>query len=75
MSTREALIVEIEKFLERTGIPPTRFGEDSCGERSLIKRLKRGGRISTDTYDRIKAYMRDRRHERPKKRAEYRPAA
>ena len=75
MSTREALILEIDRFLKRTGIAPTRFGEESCGERSLIKRLKRGGKISTDTYDRIKGYMHTRRHERPKAKAAYQPAA
>ncbi len=69
MSTKEALLIEIEAFLKRTGIAPTRFGDESCGERSLLKRLKRGGKISTDTYDRIKAYMHARRHDRPKKRA------
>lgn len=75
MSTKDALLIEIERFLKRTGIAPTRFGEESCGERSLIKRLKRGGRISTDTYDRIKGYMHARRHDRPKSRAQYQPAA
>ena len=75
MSTKEALLIEIEAFLKRTGIAPTRFGDESCGERSLLKRLKRGGKISTDTYDRIKAYMHARRHERPKHRAAYQPAA
>ena len=75
MSTKEALLIEIEAFLKRTGIAPTRFGDESCGERSLLKRLKRGGKISTDTYDRIRAYMHARRHERPKHRAAYQPAA
>ena len=75
MSTKEALLIEIEAFLKRTGISPTPSGDESCGERSLLKRLKRGGKISTDTYDRIRAYMHARRHERPKHRAAYQPAA
>lgn len=75
MSTKEALLIEIDAFLKRTGIAPTRFGEESCGERSLLKRLRRGGRISTDTYDRIKSYMHARRHERPRHRAQLQPAA
>ncbi len=75
MSTKEALLKEMDQFMRRTGIGPTRLGEESCGERGLIKRLQRGGDLTTETYDRIRAYMAARRHERPKKRAEYRPAA
>lgn len=75
MSTKDDLLNEIDKFLERTGIAPTRFGEESCGERSILKRLRSGGKITTDTYDRIKAYMEARRHVRPSRRAQLQPAA
>ena len=69
MSTKEALLAEIDEFLRKSGISPTRFGEESCNERGLLKRLRRGGGLTTDTYDRIKSYMHARRHDRPKKRA------
>ena len=75
MSTKEALLRDIESFLAKTGISPTRLGEDSCGERGLIRRLQRGGDVTTETHDRIRAYMHARRHERPKLRGAYQPAA
>ncbi|MBX9659054.1 MAG: hypothetical protein K2X00_10840 [Nitrospiraceae bacterium] len=75
MSTKDALLEEIDAFLRKTGISPTRFGEETCNERGLISRLRRGGGLTLDSYDRIKAYMRDRRHVRPKMRAQFQPAA
>lgn len=75
MSTKDELLNEIDRFLKRTGIAPTRFGEESCGERSILKRLRRGGKLTTDTYDRIKSYMHARRNERPSRRAEIQSAA
>lgn len=75
MSTKEKLMHDIEAFLVRTGMSRTRFGEDAAGERSLLKRLERGGQITIETHDRIRAFMRDWRSERPKRRADIRPAA
>ncbi len=75
MSTKEKLMNDIEAFLARSGMSRTRFGEDAAGERSLLKRLERGGQITIETHDRIRAFMRDWRSERPKKRASYQPAA
>lgn len=75
MSTREQLIEEIERFLALSGMSATRFGADAAGERGLIRRLKAGGDVTSGTIDRIRAFIKDWRPLRPKKRAAHQPAA
>ena len=58
MSEREKLLADIERFLDRTGMGPTQFSEESCGQRALMTRLKKGEDITLDTADRIRTYMR-----------------
>lgn len=75
MSTKDALLDEIERFLALSGMSVTQFGVEAAGERGIIKRLKAGGDVSTDKLDRIQSYIREWRPARPRRRAQYQPAA
>lgn len=75
MSTREQLIEEIERFLALSGISVTRFGVEAAGERGLLRRLKAGGDVTTETADRIRSYIKDWRPASPRHRADARSAA
>ena len=63
MSTREELLAEIDAFLERHGIAPTRFGKDVLRDPSFVMRLRLGNHARSDTIDRVKNYM---RHYKPR---------
>ena len=38
----EEILAEIEAFLARTGMPPTTFGMQSCGDGHAVFKLRRG---------------------------------
>ena len=57
MSTRDDLLAEIEKFLRDIGMSATRFGEASMNDRALVKRLREGRDLRSETIDRIRAFM------------------
>lgn len=58
MSTLEKFIARVEAFLARTGMAPSRFGEEACKDRCLVKDLRNGRRPNPDLMDRIDAFMR-----------------
>ena len=51
------LLEEIEEFLKRTKIPPTRFGVEATGDRHLVSRLRAGRGVLLRTVHRIRQYM------------------
>jgi hypothetical protein len=73
MSTREELLSEIDAFLRRHDMAPTRLGKEALRDPSFVMRLRdmrsdRGGPRS-DTIDRIRQWMREYRPPvRPKHR-------
>ena len=62
--TDEQLIQQIEAFLARHGMAPTRFGRDAAKEAALLATLKNGRSLSLARANRIVAFMRqyDRDH-------------
>ena len=74
MSEREKLVQDIEKFLEKSGMSPTRFGIESVGRRSLMHQLRSGGGVNLDTAEKLRNFMKDWKA-RPKLRAHLQPAA
>lgn len=67
MDSRTTLLAEIEAFLTRTGMSPTRFGIEAIGDRALLQRLREGRDPKTVTVDKLRAYMR-RMQRNPKKK-------
>jgi hypothetical protein len=59
MSEYDKLVDEIERFLKRTDMSPTRFSIESVGDRAFMTRLKAGKGLTLDRVDRVRAYMRN----------------
>lgn len=57
MSTREALLAEIEKYLAKHSMAHTTFGLRSINDAKLVANLRAGQDVRTKTADRIKAFM------------------
>src|SRR5437660_10965271 len=53
----DAILREIADFCRRTGVAESTFGRSAVNDGKLASRLRNGGRITTDTLDRIRAFM------------------
>ena len=53
----DAVLREIAEFCQRTGLAESTFGRRAVNDGKLANRLRNGGRITTDTLDRIRAFM------------------
>lgn len=58
MSEHERLLIDIERFLTKTGMGPTQFSVESCGQRGLMTRLRRGEGVTLETADKVRTFMR-----------------
>ncbi len=58
------LLKAIEKHLEATGVPPTRFGREAVGDPRLVPDLRHGRTAQPRTEAKLRAYMAVRREER-----------
>lgn len=64
MSTglHDALLREITDFCRSKGLAESTFGRRAVNDGKLANRLRNGGRITTDTLERIRAFMTDHRN-------------
>jgi hypothetical protein len=53
----EQLLVEIGEFCQKSGLAESTFGRAAINDGKLVSRLRNGGRITTDTLDKIQAFM------------------
>jgi SAM-dependent methyltransferase len=53
----EQLLEEISTFCRRAGMAESTFGRRVVNDGKLVQRLRHGGRITTDTLDRIRSYL------------------
>jgi hypothetical protein len=53
----EQILQEISDFCRRSGLAESTFGRRAVNDGKLVSRLRDGGRITTDTFDRIRAFM------------------
>src|SRR5206468_8643683 len=53
----QQLLQEISDYCRRTGLAESTFGRRAVNDGKLTARLRNGGRITTDTLDRIRAFM------------------
>lgn len=68
LTLHQQIVNEIDAFLARTGMTPTRFGVESVGDRSFVTRVRAGRQLRTDTIEAMRTYM--RAHDsRPPRRA------
>ncbi len=53
----EHLLTEISTFCRSVGLAESTFGRAAINDGKLVSRLRNGGRITTDTLDRIRNFM------------------
>src|SRR5262249_25819369 len=53
----DAILREISDFCRATGLAESTFGRRAANDGKLASRLRNGGRITTETLDRIRAFM------------------
>jgi len=53
MITNDDFLAEIEAFLARSGMAPTRFGADAVGDPNFVRNLRSGRSPSLKTVDRV----------------------
>lgn len=52
------LLIEIDRFLQRTGMPPTRFGRLAVNDPRLVGDLRRGREPGVATVRRVRDFIR-----------------
>ena len=53
----QQLLAEISDYCRQTGLAESTFGRRAVNDGKLAARLRNGGRITTDTLDRIHGFM------------------
>src|SRR5215467_11327947 len=53
----DAILREISDFCRQTGLAESTFGRRAVNDGKLASRLRNGGRITTDTLERIRNFM------------------
>ena len=64
----EQILQEISDFCRAQGLAESTFGRRAVNDGKLASRLRNGGRITTDTLDRIRAFMAQGRDDPPARR-------
>ncbi len=54
---KQVLLDEISSFCRAAGMAETTFGRRAVNDGKLISRLRFGGRVTTETLDRVRAFM------------------
>jgi hypothetical protein len=55
--TAQELLAQISDYCRQTGLAESTFGRRAVNDGKLANRLRNGGRITTETMDRIQAFM------------------
>src|ERR1041384_7765738 len=58
----QELLQEISDYCRQTGLAESTFGRRAVNDGKLASRLRHGGRITTETLDRIRALMQSNRN-------------
>jgi hypothetical protein len=53
----DEILQDIAAYCQRTGLAESTFGRRAVNDGKLVQRLREGGRITTDTFDRIRLFM------------------
>lgn len=61
--TDDTLLAEIDAFLARTNMKPTRFGIDTLGDGGLVNGLRTGRSLTLKSANRVLAFMSEYRAE------------
>src|SRR5947199_3655957 len=58
-SNNDALLTEIVAFCQRAGMAESTFGRRAVNDGKFVPRLRFGGRVTTQTVERVHAFMED----------------
>src|SRR6476646_10220400 len=58
----QELLQEISEYCRQSGLAESTFGRRAVNDGKLASRLRHGGRITTETLDRIRAFMASNRN-------------
>ena len=58
MDSSQTLLLEIDAFLERSGMTQTKFGIEVMNNSSFVRQLRLGGSVTLRTQDRVRAFIR-----------------
>jgi hypothetical protein len=61
----DEILQDIAAYCQRTGLAESTFGRRAVNDGKLVQRLREGGRITTDTFDRIRLFMAQKPTGRP----------
>ncbi len=64
----EVILQEISEFCRQRGLAESTFGRRAVNDGKLASRLRNGGRITTDTLERIRAFMSQSDYSAPARR-------
>src|SRR5262249_58609546 len=59
--TAQELLQQIAEYCRHTGLAESAFGRRAVNDGKLTARLRNGGRITTETFDRIRDFMENNR--------------
>src|SRR5437016_3282861 len=62
----QELLQQIAEYLRHTGLAESTFGRRAVNDGKLAQRLRNGGRITTETLDRIREFMENNRTVAPR---------
>src|SRR5215467_11551190 len=57
MPVSEALLRDIADYCRSAGIAESTFGRHAVNDGKLVSRLRLGGRVTTDTAERVRAFI------------------
>jgi hypothetical protein len=53
----DALLSEIELFMNTHNLSATKFGQDALGDRHFVKQLRAGRRVWPETAEKVRRFM------------------
>lgn len=59
MTLSEQFLAEVDAFLSRTGMDPTRFGRQALNDPNFVFSVRKGRSPSLRTIDRVRQFMAD----------------
>ncbi|MEM8695547.1 MAG: hypothetical protein AAGE05_05945 [Pseudomonadota bacterium] len=57
-----SLLIDIDRFLRHTDMPPTRFGREAVNDPRLVFDIRRGRECGPKMRDRVRAYIAQTEH-------------
>ncbi|MEO1169081.1 MAG: hypothetical protein AAFW97_10270 [Pseudomonadota bacterium] len=52
-----SLLIEIDRFLRKTDMPPTRFGREACNDPRFVFDVRRGRECGSKVRARVQTYI------------------